>query len=77
MTGDLNMQGNSVQNVGILNASTIQIDGNDIGGLFVDESGDSMSGNLNMQNHHIDNLAHLELNFGFRGPIYELMEQMR
>jgi hypothetical protein len=64
MTGDLNMQGNSVQNVGILNASTIQIDGNDIGGLFVDESGDSMSGNLNMQNHHIDNLAHLELNSG-------------
>jgi len=67
MTGDLNMQGNSVQNVGILNASTIQIDGNDIGGLFVDESGDSMSGNLNMQNHHIDNLAHLELNSGSGG----------
>lgn len=62
MTDALNMSGNNIENVGTINASIIEDNGENIIDLFVDEGGDSMSGPLNMGDNDINNVNTFDFN---------------
>ncbi|PSG98917.1 MAG: hypothetical protein BRC29_02190 [Nanohaloarchaea archaeon SW_7_43_1] len=62
MTGNLNMSGDNIQNVGTINASQLEKNGNTVTSLFLDISGDAMSGQINMQGNPVTNVETIDMN---------------
>jgi len=62
MTGNLDMDGNNIQNAGTVNASQLKKNGNSVTSLFLDESGDAMTGQINMQGNPLNNVGTIDMN---------------